>query len=424
MWKLKLKQVFTQNPNNFLHVDGIRAISCLLVITYHILTITTFYISEQDLLLLLNNHGCRIIASMDFILEPFFVVSGFVVGYLLLYEYNNTGKIDIYGFLKRRLIRIYPLYMVIMILAVPIYFKKVCNVWSNILFINNFLHTEEQYLSWCWTIGLEFQFYIIIGIILPFILNLRNKFFIIMIFIVPLVIIPFITIYAGYIQLNAGLISQDITNATSIYFNFCNKTYIRIWSCWLGLGVAYLYTYYKFTIESNLNLIKNLFYILLFLFLIIYYIFYFYNQQILWEVYQNFDFTRFILQWMCLHYLWAILTIFVIILGFYPSGLYKHIINFLKLRLWHIISELSYAAYLIHPIVISVVLCKYVIDHETIGLNSMLQQGYVIMLLVFSISLLLVVFIEPKIKMYLIKLKENILNFAIMIFKRQRMFDL
>ncbi|WP_374987978.1 acyltransferase family protein [Pseudomonas aeruginosa] len=40
----------------------------------------------------------------------FFVLSGFLIAYLLIKEKEATGKIDIIAFIKRRALRIFPLY--------------------------------------------------------------------------------------------------------------------------------------------------------------------------------------------------------------------------------------------------------------------------------------------------------------------------
>ncbi len=56
----------------------------------------------------------------------FFVLSGFLITYLLVFEKQKTGKINIKNFLVRRSLRIWPLFylMVIMVFLLPYEFKE------------------------------------------------------------------------------------------------------------------------------------------------------------------------------------------------------------------------------------------------------------------------------------------------------------
>ena len=52
----------------------------------------------------------------------FFVLSGFLITSLLLHEAKNKGQINAFGFFMRRLLRIWPLYFIVVILALS-YFQ-------------------------------------------------------------------------------------------------------------------------------------------------------------------------------------------------------------------------------------------------------------------------------------------------------------
>ncbi len=41
-------------------------------------------------------------------------------------------------------------------------FRNADNVWANLLYVNNFLPCERQYMAWCWSLAIEEQFYLIL----------------------------------------------------------------------------------------------------------------------------------------------------------------------------------------------------------------------------------------------------------------------
>lgn len=91
--------------------------------------------------------------------DVFFVLSGFLIGYILLKECEaHDGDLDTWGFLRNRFLRLWPALFVIMLLhlAGNIGELGVANALtifvSNLLFIVNF--TGE--FTHLWTIAVEF----------------------------------------------------------------------------------------------------------------------------------------------------------------------------------------------------------------------------------------------------------------------------
>lgn len=104
--------------------------------------------------------------------QMFFVLTGFVICWSLPVNYSIK---QFPKFLLRRLVRIEPPYIISIALIIWLsffVFKNTANInFKNILFhlayINNFAH--DAYLSPVyWTLGIEFQFYILIGVLSPY----------------------------------------------------------------------------------------------------------------------------------------------------------------------------------------------------------------------------------------------------------------
>ncbi|HMG81990.1 MAG TPA: acyltransferase [Ferruginibacter sp.] len=114
----------------------------------------------------------------------FFVLSGFLITYLLLKETNNTGTIQIKRFYVKRVLRIWPLYFLLVIigtLILPVAFHVLHinyempytfgQVWYYFLFFLPALVTfffGHHFLEFLWSIGIEECFYLIWAPLLKF----------------------------------------------------------------------------------------------------------------------------------------------------------------------------------------------------------------------------------------------------------------
>ena len=110
----------------------------------------------------------------------FFVLSGYLITYLLIHEKEKTGTINIKAFYVRRLLRIWPLYYLITLLAFFILpnFEMMQVPWLEQFYESNFtinlvlflfmfpnlafaLNPAVAHAGQLWSIGVEEQFYLI-----------------------------------------------------------------------------------------------------------------------------------------------------------------------------------------------------------------------------------------------------------------------
>jgi len=166
----------------FPNLNGLRFIAALLVIIHHIeqfksLSNISYNWIEIPFVVIIGKLGVVL----------FFVLSGFLITYLLLSEEDSFKTISIRKFYIRRILRIWPLYFLIIILAMfvlpeihfftlPGFEKEV--VQSNFLlklflyavFFPNMVYafTTVLYASHTWSIGTEEQFYLVWPIILKY----------------------------------------------------------------------------------------------------------------------------------------------------------------------------------------------------------------------------------------------------------------
>jgi len=95
----------------------------------------------------------------------FFVISGFLITYLLLTEESQTGSISIKAFYIRRIFRIIPVYVLYVVFI--LLWRNVENIGltrSNLIHVLTFTVNFDRYKDWFlghfWSLSVEEQFYV------------------------------------------------------------------------------------------------------------------------------------------------------------------------------------------------------------------------------------------------------------------------
>jgi len=151
-------------------LNGIRAIAVIGVVISHInLSLTTFSITEYSLFGFNNRGNARAWNLGEQGVTMFFVLSGFLITYLLLLEKKKTGYVSRKDFYVRRILRIWPLYFLYLFVAIglgyllsqvfPSYTTLVLYMFllANVPFVIGPAITACHHL---WSIAVEEQFYL------------------------------------------------------------------------------------------------------------------------------------------------------------------------------------------------------------------------------------------------------------------------
>ena len=157
-----------QSKVYFKGLNGLRFFAAFLVLMQHAESIRLKYS-------LFNLSGYTLFNSGEIAVEFFFVLSGFLITYLLLEEEANTGSINIKHFYMRRVLRIWPLYYLILIiglLLIPVVIKVLKIEYTAhfpfalasflyVIFLPNLVTSlwGSSFLAPLWSIGVEEQFY-------------------------------------------------------------------------------------------------------------------------------------------------------------------------------------------------------------------------------------------------------------------------
>ncbi|MES2565286.1 MAG: acyltransferase [Bacteroidota bacterium] len=134
--------------------------------------------SDHKTLTTFGGYLNNVIKNGGFGVEVFFLISGFLITYILLVEKETTGRIDIKKFFIRRGFRIWPLYFFLIAVApfiIEWLEKPSPNYIANIFFYNNFntmiTGNWEYPFAHFWSICIEEHFYLVWPFLIAFIPN-------------------------------------------------------------------------------------------------------------------------------------------------------------------------------------------------------------------------------------------------------------
>jgi len=157
----------------FKNFDAIRAIAALVVLISHI------ELHKPDYGLI-RFTVLNLIPLGTISVTLFFVLSGFLITYLLISEFNISHKINIKFFYLRRILKIWPLYFMLLLITFLFYKNSVpLSSWLySIFFLPNIPFAKNalpSIIDPIWSIGIEEQFYLFFPILF-FMNNLKKVF--------------------------------------------------------------------------------------------------------------------------------------------------------------------------------------------------------------------------------------------------------
>jgi len=195
----------------FPNLDGIRFLAIALIIVHHIEQIKDIYGLD-------NAWGYSAIRNLGSVgVTLFFVLSGFLITYLLLYEKKETGKIDVKKFHTRRVLRIFPLYylvvalgflvlpLILMVPGFPIEFTSTNFIKTLLLFLLLLpnlavvLVVYVPFITHLWAIGSLEQFYLLWPTVIE---KVKRNLFGVLLFVIAIFVVlrnlPFLLYGHGY----------------------------------------------------------------------------------------------------------------------------------------------------------------------------------------------------------------------------------
>jgi peptidoglycan/LPS O-acetylase OafA/YrhL len=152
-------------PGRVIQLDFVRGIAILAVMAYHFHTVPVHNPVAQGFDFVSKRIGWMGV-------DLFFVLSGFLVGGLLVQELLKTDGLRIKRFLLRRMMKIWPAYYVYLLFQIVTRRHPLDTfAWQNTLNVQNYAGTS---LNHTWSLAVEEHFYLALPLLLVFLYKTRR----------------------------------------------------------------------------------------------------------------------------------------------------------------------------------------------------------------------------------------------------------
>lgn len=212
------------------NLNSLRFIAALVVIVHH----TEQIKFAKGLPNLWNNVVIAMLGKLG--VDLFFVLSGFLITSLLFIEKSTVPQISVKNFIVRRILRIWPLYFIIMAIGfyimphfsllslgapfVNVHDHMFYNILMYVLFIPHIqliAFGPILYSAQAWSIGIEEQFYVFWPFLVKY-LNKKKLILFIVIYITAYLFICFMLAYLKYRRNGLNFMSYDTLSKTTTFF--------------------------------------------------------------------------------------------------------------------------------------------------------------------------------------------------------------
>ncbi len=356
-FKENFRSIYTRRASNYASIDGIRAISILLVLVFHTFFVYQLAHPTYDVTAIINELGMGWAWALngDKGVDVFFVMSGFLISGIFFRQIAKSGHMDLKNFYIRRYLRLTPAYYFTLTLYWLLDGPNSEYIWANFLYINNFIDYGHQAVGWTWSLAIEEQFYFIYPLLLIVILKYSKS--------------PGYTmlwLFVISIAVRAGIVLSDDAIRTSPgsrmyldheYFNhfftiLYDNLHSRFGSLLVGCMAAYSFHYHKDKLNDFFNSTMGIITTIIGLILIIFFMA-FASYLPIYDEYQ----TVHILYYIFNRNLFSVgIGIIIVAMLLQQHGLANAMRKVFSLSFLYPFATLSYSLYLIHLVVMSAVI--------------------------------------------------------------------
>ena len=348
------RYLIARPDTNFDVVDGLRAISMLLVLMFHSYMMYAYGQSTTSVSEMVEEGGYLFswIVNSDKGVDVFFVISGFLITGILLRQIDSMGRIRLSNFYVRRFLRLSPVYyFVILLYWLALGHQESANthnLWANMVYVNNFIHYEDQAMNWTWSLAIEEQFYVFFPLLLTFlVLKTRSPLMWLWVLWFAAILIRYLIIMSDdqISTLPQSQLAADKDFHAHHFSVLYDNLYTRYGALLGGCMAGYYFHYYRERMiaffASPLGLLtKTLGLLMVAVFMVLPMV------SVRFDEYQNFN-----IFYQSVNRNLFGLGIAIIILASFSGGWFKKIAHaFLGSRVFYPIAQLSYSMYLIHVV--------------------------------------------------------------------------
>nr|XP_036670767.1 nose resistant to fluoxetine protein 6 [Drosophila suzukii]XP_036670768.1 nose resistant to fluoxetine protein 6 [Drosophila suzukii]XP_036670769.1 nose resistant to fluoxetine protein 6 [Drosophila suzukii]XP_036670770.1 nose resistant to fluoxetine protein 6 [Drosophila suzukii] len=189
----KIFAVRENSPNDIPLMNGLRSVCAIWIMVFHVVWFMYFTVHNKTVLISYAEQAFfQYVSSAPLLVDVFFTISGFLQTFNFL---RNSQQLEavrrnslsenckLFGkLLFHRYLRLGPLYLVVMATVDLVYayigdvsvyhinerFDEMCSRhwWRNLLFIQNLFDHRDMCANWSWSLACEMQFFILANVLL------------------------------------------------------------------------------------------------------------------------------------------------------------------------------------------------------------------------------------------------------------------
>jgi peptidoglycan/LPS O-acetylase OafA/YrhL len=238
------RALFTPRAGHLRPLDGLRALSILWVILFHVGWYTPQHLTIPAYVGLLASPWMLPFWRGDFGVDVFFVLSGMLIAGMLIDERAQTGRLRLGLFYARRLLRLWPALAAALLLDVLLIRDHPDMTWANLLYVSNFLPIQHAGMGWTWSLAIEEQFYLVCPWLIGALSNLRGgarAAIVIGLLWALSMVAALIVVHQGFHAIDAEIvITRDLSSWADAFDTLYSKPWMRAGPLLVGVGAAYV----------------------------------------------------------------------------------------------------------------------------------------------------------------------------------------
>lgn len=238
------RALVTPQAGHLRPLDGLRALSIVWVVLFHVGWYTPPVLSTQAYVGLLTAKWMLPLWRGDFGVDVFFALSGILIAGMLIDERAASGRLALGLFYARRLLRLWPALVAALLLDVALIHDHPDMTWANLLYVSNFLPIQHTGMGWTWSLAIEEQFYLACPWLITAMAGLRARG---RVAVLGLVLVGLaglaaaIVVHGGFHAIDAEIvITRKLEQWATGFDTLYSKPWMRAGPLLAGVGAAYV----------------------------------------------------------------------------------------------------------------------------------------------------------------------------------------
>ncbi|HSR49833.1 MAG TPA: acyltransferase [Acidobacteriota bacterium] len=330
-------------------IDGLRALAVLWIILMHCIWYQAPFLGTEVAARKLEEAPAAILGG-PYGVDVFFVISGFLIGMILMREHEKRDGIRVGRFYYRRFLKLMPAYFAALAIYVALGLPNPHTVWTNVIYINNFIPAEQQAMEWSWSLAIEEQFYFTFPCFLLLVFFRTRRKWLVLGGLFGLSLAIRALLLVRY-EIAAPILPLDPSTFFTWFEEIYIKPYTRFGCLLAGVAAAYAFVSYDigrffkvFRKTAAAALILSAAAITLVTAAPVH------SAEAHWDAASSLIFLT------VYRNLLGVATAYIILYSLHPcTALGKALAGFLSWRPWYTVAQLAYSAYLLHPMIMIVV---------------------------------------------------------------------